>query len=58
MTKVIMQHTTTGQTMLAFTCENVSQANSIAAEMNRLNSEAARLTGSIVRYVYTVIGLA
>ena len=55
MTNVIMQHTTTKQTMFAFKCASTDEAIRVSDEMNRLNEEAARLTGSVIKFVYSIL---
>ena len=54
-TNVMMMEKTTGKTAIVFRCENSLTARDIADEMNRLNQEAARLTGKAVKFIYAII---
>ena len=55
MVKIAMRDLETGNRKVVFTCATSGQAIQIAAEMNRLNEEAARLTGSAIRFVYMIL---
>jgi hypothetical protein len=45
----------TKRNAVMFNCENSWVAMEIADEMNRLNKEAARLTGQAIRFFYTIL---
>lgn len=45
----------TGNAMIAYRCATHTDALNVCKELNRLNSEAARLTGKVIRFVYSVI---
>lgn len=55
MFKVILTDTFNGYTKTVFPPAEKSTAIKIRDEMNRLNVEAARLTGNAIRYVYSIL---
>jgi hypothetical protein len=55
MFKIILTDTFNDYSRTAFRSNNREIAIQIRDEMNRLNSEAARLTGQAIRYVYSII---
>ena len=52
---VIIRDCETGKSKMLYTCENTKQANHIVETFNRLNVEAAKMTGTFVKFVYSVI---
>jgi hypothetical protein len=54
-TKIMMIDTQTGRKVVSFPNVMDYDVNRIVCEMNRLNEEAARLTGRAVRYVYHAV---
>ncbi len=54
-TKIMMIDTQTGRKVVTFPNVMDYDVNRIVCEMNRLNEEAARLTGKAVRYVYSAM---
>lgn len=55
MVKVAMRDLVTGDRKVMFRCATSKQAIDVAAEMNRLNEEAARLTGTAIRFIYMIL---
>jgi hypothetical protein len=55
MFKIILTDTFNDYSRVAFRSNSRDIAIQIRDEMNRLNSEAARLTGQTIRYVYSVL---
>ncbi len=52
---ILMRDKQTGFQHVAFRSNAYSIAVQIRDEMNRLNAEAARLTGQTIRFVYTIL---
>ena len=57
MFKIILTDSFNDYSKTVFRCNVKSQAIAIRDEMNRLNAEAARLTGRAIRYVYSIMEL-
>lgn len=54
MVKVAMIDLETGESKVVFRCATSRQALDVAKEMTRLNEEAARLTGKVIRFIYSI----
>ncbi len=52
---VIIRDCETGKGKELYTCKNFEQANFIVETFNRLNVEAAKMTGTFVKFVYSVV---
>jgi hypothetical protein len=55
MVKIALRDLQTNNRKIVFSCATSKQAIDVAAEMNRLNAEAARLTGTAIRFVYMIL---
>ncbi len=53
--KILMTEIATGKTGFVFNQATSENAEKIVADMNRLNQEAARLTGKAIRFVFSII---
>lgn len=51
---ICMTDLDTGKKMATFPTARVSDMSAITRELNRLNEEAARMTGKAVKYCYTI----
>lgn len=52
---VIIRDTETGKGKELYTCKDYAQASFIVETFNRLNVEAAKMTGTFVKFVYSVV---
>ncbi len=52
---VMIRDCETGKGKILYTCKDAQQANYIVETFNRLNVEAAKMTGTFVKFVYSVI---
>jgi len=52
--RIVLTNLETGQKVAAFPPARSGDLFAIVHEMNRLNEEAARLTGTMVKFVYTI----
>ncbi len=55
MFKIILTDSFNDYCKTVFRCDNKTTAIQVRDEMNRLNEEAARLTGRAIRYVYSIL---
>lgn len=51
---ICMTDLETGKKMATFPTARTSDMGAITRELNRLNEEAARMTGRAIRYCYTI----